>query len=100
MAALELVGVLDSTGRGVALLNLTAKNKRLLSQLESERLRARLIVLPEGPVELVIDYIERKRLRFVWGRSPSLSTSSSPHRCGRKTSPAFTGAGISSIPTE
>ena len=45
--------------------DLTAKNKTLLRQLESERLRAKLLFLPEQLITKVGKDLERGRVRFV-----------------------------------
>jgi integrase len=45
--------------------HLTRKNKTLLSQLESEKLRAKLIFLPEKLVESVVADLKYDRVRFV-----------------------------------
>jgi len=45
--------------------DLTAKNKTLLRQLESERLRARLLFLPEQLMVEVAKSLESGRVRFV-----------------------------------
>ena len=45
--------------------DLTAKNKTLLRQLESERLRAKLLFLPEQLMAKVAKDLERGRVRFV-----------------------------------
>jgi integrase len=45
--------------------DLTAKNKSLLRQLESERLRAKLLFLPEELMREVARDLERGRIRFV-----------------------------------
>jgi integrase len=45
--------------------DLTDKNKALLRQLESERVRAKLLFLPEQLIEKVAKDLERDRLRFV-----------------------------------
>jgi hypothetical protein len=45
--------------------DLTAKNKTLLRQLESERLRAKLLFLPEHLITKVGKHSERGRIRFV-----------------------------------
>jgi integrase len=46
-------------------LELTAKNKALLRQLESEELRARLLFLPEQLIAEVVRDLEKDRLDFV-----------------------------------
>lgn len=48
--------------------DLTAKNKALLTRLESERLRGKLIFLPEKMVDLVLKDLKDCRLRFVWAQ--------------------------------
>jgi integrase len=45
--------------------DLTDKNKALLRQLESERVRAKLLFLPERLIEDVAKDLERDRVRFV-----------------------------------
>jgi hypothetical protein len=45
--------------------DLTDKNKALLRRLESERVRAKLLFLPEQLIEEVAKDLERDRLRFV-----------------------------------
>jgi integrase len=45
--------------------DLTDKNKALLRQLESERVRAKLLFLPERLIEEVAKDLERDRVRFV-----------------------------------
>jgi integrase len=45
--------------------DLTAKNKTLLRQLESERIRAKLLFLPEQLMGDVAKELERDRVRFV-----------------------------------
>ena len=45
--------------------DLTAKNKTLLRQLESERIRAKLLFLPEQLMGDVAKDLERGRVRFV-----------------------------------
>jgi integrase len=45
--------------------DLTDKNKALLRRLESERVRAKLLFLPEQLIEKVAKDLERDRLRFV-----------------------------------
>ena len=46
-------------------LDLTAKNKALLRQLESERMRAKLVFLPDELLRQVAHDLEAGRLRFV-----------------------------------
>ena len=48
--------------------DLTAKNKALLTQLESERLRGKLIFLPDRLVDMAAKDLENGRLRFVWAQ--------------------------------
>lgn len=48
--------------------DLTAKNKALISQLESARLRANLIFLPDKLTEAVIEDLKLSRVRFVWAQ--------------------------------
>ncbi len=45
--------------------DLTSKNKALLMELESERLRAKLILLPDNLLDLVAENLKQDRLRFV-----------------------------------
>jgi hypothetical protein len=48
--------------------DLTAKNKALISQLESERLRANLIFLPDKLANAVTEDLKCGRVRFVWAQ--------------------------------
>jgi integrase len=48
--------------------DLTMKNKALLTQLESERPRAKLVFLPDELMRDVLLELKRGRIRFVWAQ--------------------------------
>ena len=65
--------------------DLTAKNKTLLRQLESDRLRAKLLFLPEQLMGEVAKDLERGRVRFVEAQVAIAIDILLASRFGRKT---------------